>query len=267
MTSVPNSLSSNVNDDSAMLRESLTLPSSTSPHWDYRRHLFSSVINHPSPAPRIFSLSNSTTIQQIPAPLFSSSRPTMAQLLAAGTTDSVVGGSTGQPHIFNSFDYKSNMETINRDGTNFPNTNAIPNVHTTAGLSSSQPSRLPNNVTVNSGLTVNRTVDFSMSQANLCNPNNRPSPVSSSSTGEPFAAPQGATTTVTFFVCEVCASRYRSTAGLRYHYHSQHSGYTPKNPISASASRLVVPVGEERGIGGGLRGGRPRRHKGEYVVL
>ncbi|KER25256.1 hypothetical protein T265_07243 [Opisthorchis viverrini] len=63
----------------------------------------------------------------------------------------------------------------------------------------------------------------------------------------------------------VCASRYRSTAGLRYHYHSQHSGYTPKNPISASASRLVVPVGEERGIGGGLRGGRPRRHKGSAL--
>lgn len=82
---------------------------------------------------------------------------------------------------------------------------------------------------------------------------------------EQFAAPQGATTTVTFFVCEVCASRYRSTAGLRYHYHSQHSGYTPKNPISASASRLVVPVGEERGIGGGLRGGRPRRHKAVAV--
>ncbi|CAH8598348.1 unnamed protein product [Schistosoma turkestanicum] len=77
-----------------------------------------------------------------------------------------------------------------------------------------------------------------------------------------FVNPQTATTTVTFFVCEVCSSRYRSTAGLRYHYHSQHSGYTPQNPISASASRLVVPVGEERGIGGGLRGGRPRRHRG-----
>ncbi|CAH8682562.1 unnamed protein product [Schistosoma rodhaini] len=77
-----------------------------------------------------------------------------------------------------------------------------------------------------------------------------------------FVSPQTATTTVTFFVCEVCSSRYRSTAGLRYHYHSQHSGYTPQNPISASASRLVVPVGEERGIGGGLRGGRPRRHRG-----
>ncbi|CAH8634072.1 unnamed protein product [Heterobilharzia americana] len=77
-----------------------------------------------------------------------------------------------------------------------------------------------------------------------------------------FVNPQTATTTVTFFICEVCSSRYRSTAGLRYHYHSQHSGYTPQNPISASASRLVVPVGEERGIGGGLRGGRPRRHRG-----
>nr|CAH8876519.1 unnamed protein product [Trichobilharzia regenti] len=72
------------------------------------------------------------------------------------------------------------------------------------------------------------------------------------------------TTTVTFFICEVCSSRYRSTAGLRYHYHSQHSGYTPQNPISASAARLVVPIGEERGmgVGGGLRGGRPRRHRG-----
>ncbi|KAK4475399.1 hypothetical protein MN116_002458 [Schistosoma mekongi] len=76
-----------------------------------------------------------------------------------------------------------------------------------------------------------------------------------------FVNPQTATTTVTFFVCEVCSSRYRSTAGLRYHYHSQHSGYTPQNPISASASRLVVPIGEERVIGGGLRGGRPRRHR------
>ncbi|VDQ15412.1 unnamed protein product [Trichobilharzia regenti] len=74
------------------------------------------------------------------------------------------------------------------------------------------------------------------------------------------------TTTVTFFICEVCSSRYRSTAGLRYHYHSQHSGYTPQNPISASAARLVVPIGEERGmgVGGGLRGGRPRRHRGKY---
>ncbi|KAF8560569.1 hypothetical protein P879_07300 [Paragonimus westermani] len=262
LTSITNSLSTNVIEDSAVLRESLTLPSSTSPNWDHRRHFFPSVINHPPPAPRIFSLPNSTTLQQIPAPSFSSSRPTMAQLLAAGTTDTSVGGSTGQPHTFNSFDHhKSNMETINRDGTSFLSTNAMPSIHTTVGLSSSQSSRLPSSVTINNGLTMNRTVDFPMSQANLCNPNNRPSPVSSSSTGEPFAAPQGATTTVTFFVCEVCASRYRSTAGLRYHYHSQHSGYTPKNPISASAARLVVPVGEERGIGGGLRGGRPRRHK------
>ncbi|VEL33641.1 unnamed protein product [Protopolystoma xenopodis] len=75
------------------------------------------------------------------------------------------------------------------------------------------------------------------------------------------------TTTVTFFVCEVCGSRYRSTAGLRYHYHSQHAGYTSQSPISASASRLVVPLGDERGCTGGLRGGRARRsRKGDSLL-
>ncbi|TPP60136.1 Phd finger protein 10 [Fasciola gigantica] len=114
-----------------------------------------------------------------------------------------------------------------------------------------QPSPVPRSTAASSGLTAAAAVGSSSSSGNPA--------------GDPFASPTGATTTVTFFVCEVCASRYRSTAGLRYHYHSQHSGYSPKNPISASASRLVVPVGEERGIGGGLRGGRPRRNKGNTV--
>ncbi|VDO13292.1 unnamed protein product [Rodentolepis nana] len=71
------------------------------------------------------------------------------------------------------------------------------------------------------------------------------------------------TTVVTFFVCEVCASRYRSTAGLRYHYHSQHAGYTPRNPISASASRISIPTSEYNRFAPntGPRGGRNGRTK------
>lgn len=74
-------------------------------------------------------------------------------------------------------------------------------------------------------------------------------------------------TVVTFFVCEVCASRYRSTAGLRYHYHSQHVGYTPRNPISASASRVTIPMHEFNRLGPttGLRGGRNSRSKRNRV--
>ncbi|KAM3177422.1 hypothetical protein ACTXT7_004597 [Hymenolepis weldensis] len=77
------------------------------------------------------------------------------------------------------------------------------------------------------------------------------------------------TTVVTFFVCEVCASRYRSTAGLRYHYHSQHAGYTPRNPISASASRISIPTSEydrfapNTGPRGG-RNGRTKKNRNNY---
>uniref|UniRef100_A0A5K3FV21 C2H2-type domain-containing protein n=1 Tax=Mesocestoides corti TaxID=53468 RepID=A0A5K3FV21_MESCO len=83
-----------------------------------------------------------------------------------------------------------------------------------------------------------------------------PPPGSSSGSSEP-------TTVVTFFVCEVCASRYRSTAGLRYHYHSQHAGYTPRNPISASASRISIPTSEYNRFApnSGPRGGRNGRTK------
>ncbi|KAL7058637.1 hypothetical protein AAHC03_013700 [Spirometra sp. Aus1] len=81
--------------------------------------------------------------------------------------------------------------------------------------------------------------------------------------GQASQADSSATTMVTFFVCEVCASRYRSTAGLRYHYHSQHAGYTPRNPISASASRITIPMHEYNRYGPatGLRGGRNSRSK------
>ncbi|KAH9280013.1 hypothetical protein ECG_06715 [Echinococcus granulosus] len=83
-----------------------------------------------------------------------------------------------------------------------------------------------------------------------------PPPTGSSGPPEP-------TTVVTFFVCEVCASRYRSTAGLRYHYHSQHAGYTPRNPISASASRISIPTSEYNRFAPntGPRGGRNGRNK------
>lgn len=77
------------------------------------------------------------------------------------------------------------------------------------------------------------------------------------------SGPSEPTTVVTFFVCEVCASRYRSTAGLRYHYHSQHAGYTPRNPISASASRISIPTSEYNRFAPntGPRGGRNGRNK------
>ncbi|CAL8082897.1 unnamed protein product [Calicophoron daubneyi] len=180
----------------------------------------------------------------------SGSKQTMAQLLSSGSS-----GDPALPPPSSScgFEYRRmippEMVASNRENDSSPLNSCN---RRDAGSSSSQ-SMYSKEMT--DSLTVNRNMDFQSSF------NSRPSPARTVAGPETFAAPQGATTTVTFFVCEVCASRYRSTAGLRYHYHSQHSGYTPKNPISASASRLVVPVGEERGIGGGLRGGRPRRTK------
>lgn len=193
-----------------------------------------------------------TSPLHLPAP---NARTTMAQLLTAGSFPTG-GGSTELPSM--EFHSVPMHDSTGSNSVSVVEMNAsemvrMSTVHTSKRIGQKAP------------VLTSTSISLPSHGAELQVPGLSP-PLRAPNHGpEQFTAPQGATTTVTFFVCEVCASRYRSTAGLRYHYHSQHSGYTPKNPISASASRLVVPVGEERGIGGGLRGGRPRRNKASTV--
>lgn len=204
---------------------------------------------------------------------------TMAQLLASNNSTSSTGpvtttSSSNGGSVFPPYDYHSMMPT----DPHIRESEAHGSEWSTMVSSSSAcpPTKLMKDAVGAAGTPISRSMPDYQSTNEQPSPSSRSTghqiaSSSASSSGnasaDPFPAPSGATTTVTFFVCEVCASRYRSTAGLRYHYHSQHSGYSPKNPISASASRLVVPVGEERGIGGGLRGGRPRRNKGKLSEI
>uniref|UniRef100_A0A0R3WPX2 C2H2-type domain-containing protein n=1 Tax=Hydatigena taeniaeformis TaxID=6205 RepID=A0A0R3WPX2_HYDTA len=120
-----------------------------------------------------------------------------------------------------------------------------------------QPLQSSNSASVPPDLNINQGSGGSGNGGNVHGPLGTPPPSSGSS------GPSEPTTVVTFFVCEVCASRYRSTAGLRYHYHSQHAGYTPRNPISASASRISIPTSEYNRFAPntGPRGGRNGRNK------